>query len=128
MAFGNHVDTNPHHRIASKYLSLNNGLWSNLLRRIEIITTFFILSFLWHSQWFSYEKTNKPPAQSTPPLPKKKQQQQPQALPPKQKNNNNRKISLENKKLKRSPHKKIFPYPKMKEKVSETVKGTACCL
>ena len=48
--------------------------------------------------------------------------------PPKQKNNNNRKISLKNKKLKRSPHKKIFPYPKMKEKVSETVKGTACCL
>ena len=41
MAFVNHTETNPHTRIVLKYVSLNSGLWSNLLRKTAITTTFY---------------------------------------------------------------------------------------
>ena len=40
VVFVNHIETNPHNRIVLECISLNSGLWSNLLRKPEIITTF----------------------------------------------------------------------------------------
>ena len=41
MAFVNHIETNPHTRIVSYYISLNSGLWSNLLKKTTITATFY---------------------------------------------------------------------------------------
>ena len=41
MAFVNHIETNPHTRIAPQYIWLNSGLWSNLMRETVITTTLF---------------------------------------------------------------------------------------
>ena len=42
MTFVNHIETNPHARIVSQYVSLNSGLWSNLLRKTVTEKLFII--------------------------------------------------------------------------------------
>ena len=37
----NHIETNPYTTIISEYISLNSGLWSNLLRKTAITTAFY---------------------------------------------------------------------------------------
>ena len=41
VGFANHIETNPHTKIALKYILLKTGLWSNLLRKTATKTTFF---------------------------------------------------------------------------------------
>ena len=41
MVFVNHIETNPLTRIVLQYISFNSGLWSNLLRKTAIKTTFY---------------------------------------------------------------------------------------
>ena len=41
MAFVNHIETNPQTRIVLKYISLNSGLWFNLLRKTVISVFYF---------------------------------------------------------------------------------------
>ena len=42
--FINHNETNPHTGIVSYYISLNTGLWPNLLRKTTITTNFYFPS------------------------------------------------------------------------------------
>ena len=41
VAIVNHIETNPHTRIASWYIWLDSDLWSNLLRKSEMTATFY---------------------------------------------------------------------------------------
>ena len=41
MTFVNQIETNPHTIIVPQYISLSSGMWSNLLRKTAIETTFY---------------------------------------------------------------------------------------
>ena len=41
VAFAIHIESNPHIGIVLQYISWSSGLWSNLLRKTAITTTFY---------------------------------------------------------------------------------------